>query len=176
VFLIDKDVSMVAVTPGIEGTFSGDTGEKQLFQIFQWWQIMEENKTINPNGEEYFTGTKNTDTDNRFFEGSWKIPAAFTPQPPATIIAGTIYQDLPFVPSTGGTFVGTTATAYTLEVILWMLQRQNDTSSSNPDKFEYITAQYDANSQMWEGKFKLPYVTTLLPNGGTQDVARAYLL
>jgi hypothetical protein len=166
---------MVGIVPGENGTFSGDTGEKQLFQIFQWWQIMEENKTINPNGEEFFTGTKNTDTDNRFFEGNWKIPASFIPQP-VGIIAGSIYQGLTFTPGTGGTFTGTTPTAYTLEVILWMLQRQNDTSVSNPDKFEYLTARYDANAQMWEGTYKLPYVTTLLPNGGTQDIARAYLL
>jgi len=166
---------MVSVTPGVGGTFSGDTGEKQLFQIFQWWQIQEQNENFNPNGEEYFTGVKSTDTDNRFFEGTWKIPASFSWQP-VTISARVIYQDLIFTPGTGGTFVGTTPTAYTLEVILWMLQRQNDTNVSNPDKFEYITAQYDANAQMWEGKFKLPYVTTLLSNGGTQDIARAYLL
>ncbi|HZH39142.1 MAG TPA: hypothetical protein VEX17_03670, partial [Bacillales bacterium] len=157
------------------GTFSGDTGEKQLFQIFQWWQLQEENKSINPNGEEYFTGTKNTDTDNRFFEGTWKIPASFTHQP-VGMVAGNLYQGLIFAPGTEGTFVGTTPTAYTLEVILWMMQRQNDTSNSNPDKFQYLTARYDANVQMWEGNFKLPYTTTLLPNGGTQDVARAYLL
>jgi hypothetical protein len=164
---------MVTVVAGVGSTFSGDTGESQLFQILQWWQIVEMNKQLNPNGEEYFTGIKNTDTDNRFFEGTWKIPASFTHQP-VGMTAGTIYQDLEFNPGTGGTFISATPTAYTLEVILWMLKRQNNTIS-NPDKFEYITAQYDANLQMWQGNFKLPYVTSLLPNGGTQDVARSYL-
>lgn len=166
---------MAGITPGEGGTFQAGTAEGQAFQALQWWQLQEENKSINPNGEEYFTGSKNTDTDNRFFEGGWKIPAIFTPQP-LSISAGTIYQDLIFSPGTGGTFIGTTPTAYTLEVLLWLIRRQNDTSNYNPDKFQYITGSYDANAQMWEGTFKIPYQTTLLPNGGTQDIARAYLL
>jgi hypothetical protein len=166
---------MAKIEPGEGATFRADTAEGKLFQALQWWQLQEENKTINPNGEEYFTGSKNTDTDNRFFEGTWKIPAIFIPQP-LSINAGVIYQNLDFSPGTGGTFVGVTPTAYTLEVLLWLIQRQNDTSNYNPDKFDYITGRYDANSQMWEGSFKLPYQTTLLPNGGTQDLARPYLL
>ena len=166
---------MAPVTPSEGGTFSGDTAEKIVFQALVWWGLQEENKALNPNGEEYFTGSKNTDTDNKFFEGTWKIPAVFTPKP-LTITAGVIYQNLIFVPGTGGTFTGPTAESYTLEVLLWLIRRQNDTSNYNPDKFEYITGQYDANSNMWEGNFKLPYQTILLSNGGTQDIARAYLL
>jgi hypothetical protein len=166
---------MAGITPSENGTFSGDTGEKIVFQALRWWQIQEENKSINPLGDEYFTGTLSTDTDNKFFEGTWKIPAMFSPKP-LTMSAGVIYQGLSFTPGTGGTFTGETASAYTLEVILWLVQRQNDTSNYNPDKFDYISAQYDANQQMWQGNFKLPFLTTLLPNGGTQDIARSYLL
>jgi hypothetical protein len=166
---------MAAVKPGEGGTFWGDTAEKTMFQAFRWWGIQEENTNINPNGEEYFRGVLNTDTDNKFYEGSWKIPAYFSPKP-LTMTAGVIYQGLNFTPGTGGTFTGETPTAYTLEVIMWIIQRQNDTSNYNPDKYNYLTAQYDAALQMWQGTFKLPYLTTLLPNGGTQDIARAYLL
>ena len=166
---------MAAITPSENGTFSGDTAEKVIFQALVWWGLQEENKALNPLGEEYFTGSKNTDTDNKFFEGSWKLPGVFTPKP-LIITAGIIYQGLTFAPGTGGTFTGATPEAYTLEVLLWLIQRQNDTSNYNPDKFDYIKGQYDANSGMWEGTFKLPYQTILLPNGGTQDIARAYLL
>lgn len=166
---------MAPVTPGEGGTFTGDTAEKMLFQALTWWQFQEENKSVNPNGEEYFTGSKNTDTDNKFFEGTWKIPANFTPRP-LGMTTGTIYQGLTFAPGTGGTFAGTTPEAFTLEVILWLIQRQNNTSDFNPDKLEYITATYNANQSIWEGNFKLPYQTILLPNGSVQDTARAYLL
>ena len=166
---------MAPIISGENGTFTGDTAEKQLFQVMTWWQYQEENKAVNPNGEEYFTGNKNTDTDNKFFEGTWKIPAIFSPKP-VMITAGTIYQNLIFTPGTGGTFTGSTPEAYTLEVLLWLIQRQNDTSNYNPDKYEYITASFNANQTFWEGKYKLPYQSTLLPNGGIQDIARAYLL
>jgi len=165
---------MALITPGEGGTFSGDTGEKKAFQALTWWALMEENESINPNEEEYFTGVKNTDT--KFFEGTWKIPANFTLQPALSIIAGVIYSGLSFSPGTGGTFQGQTPEMQTLEILLWLIQRQNDTSSSNPDKLEYITGTYNPNSTMWEGTFKLPYQTILLPNGGTQDIARSYLL
>jgi len=166
---------MASITPGEGGTFSGDTGEKLAFQALRWWQIQEENKSVNPLGEEYFTGSLNTDTDNKFFEGNWKIPAMFSPKPLVAMSVGAIYQGLTFSPGSGGTFVGETASSYTLEILLWLVHKQND-NSSNPDKFNYITAQYDANEQMWQGTFKLPYTTTLLSNGGTQDIARSYLL
>jgi hypothetical protein len=166
---------MAQIIASEDCTFSGTTAEMVVFQELAWWGLQEENKTLNPNGEEYFTGVKSTDTDNKFFEGTWKIPALFTPTP-ITITAGTIYQGVNFKPGTGGTFTGATAEAYTLTTLLWLIQRQNDTSNYNPDKFEYITGLYNANSGMWEGTFKLPYQTILLPNGGTQDIARAYLL
>ena len=166
---------MASVNAGEGETFTGDTAEKKIFQAIKWWQLQEENKNINPNGEEYFTGSQNTDTDNKFFEGEWKIPAHFVPSP-VTITAGVIYQGLTFSPGTGGTFSGETPEKYTLEVILWLIQRQNNTSEYNPDKLDYVTAIYDANSQMWQGTFKLPYQTTLVQNGATQDIARSYLL
>ncbi|MEG4915753.1 hypothetical protein [Microcoleus sp. B7-D4] len=165
---------MALITPGEGGTVQAPTAEGQAFQLLQWWQLQEENQSINPLGEEYFTGTKSTDTNNKFFEGTWKIPGNFLPNP-LTIVAGTIYQGLLFVCGTGGTFTGESPTAYTLEVLLWLVQREND-SNFNPDKFNYIAAKYDANLRMWEGTFKIPYQTTLLPNGGTQDIARTYLL
>ena len=166
---------MAAIVPGEGGTFSGNTAEMIIFQAMVFWSLQEENEVINPNSEEYFTGSKNTDTNNKFFEGTWKIPAIFIPRP-LTIIAATIYQGLSFSPGTGGTFAGETAEAYTLEVLLWLINRQKDTSNYNPDKFDYISGRYDANAGMWEGTFKLPYQTILLPNGGTQDIARSYLL
>ncbi|MEG3900166.1 MULTISPECIES: hypothetical protein [unclassified Microcoleus] len=166
---------MAQIVPSEGGTFTGDTGEKIAFQSLSWWQYQEDNKSVNPNDEQYFTGTKNTDTDNKFFEGTWKIPAIFTPKP-LGMVAGSIYQGLTFVPGTGGTFSGATPEAYTLEVLLWLVQRQNNTSEYNPDKLEYITATYNANQLIWEGTFKLPYQTILLPNGSVQDTARAYLL
>jgi hypothetical protein len=167
---------MAPITPGQDSTFPGaDSIEKHLFQNFRWWQLQEENKSINPLGEEYFTGTLKTDTNDKFFEGTWKIPAVFDPLL-MTMTAGIIYQGLNFSPGTGGTFKNPSASGYTLEAILWAIQRQNDTSNFNPDNFEYITGRYDANIQMWEGTFKLPYQTTLLSNGGTQDIARSYLL
>lgn len=166
---------MATITPAEGGTFTGETGEKLAFQGLTWFQFQEGNKSINPNGEEYFSGTKSTDTDNQFFEGTWKIPAAFDPKLGAMTV-GRIYLDLVFTPGTGGTFTGATAEAFLLEVLLWLIQRQNNTSQFNPDKLEYITATYNANQTMWEGSFKLPYQTILLPNGSVQDTARAYLL
>lgn len=163
---------MVQITSGEGGTFSGDTAEKKAMQAITWWCLQEENESINPNEEEYFSGTKNQET--KFFEGAWKIPATLNPT--LTIIAGVIYPGVSFIPGTGGTFKGETAEAQTLEILLWLIQKQNDTTNSNPDKFEYVTGIYNANSNMWEGTFKLPYQTILLPNGGTQDIARAYLL
>lgn len=165
---------MALITPGAGGTIQAPTAEGQAFQLLQWWQIQEENPLINPNNEEYFTGSKNTDTNNKFFEGTWKIPASFLPAP-LTLTASTIYLELVFSCGTAGTFVGQTPTAYTLEVLLWLVDREND-SNYNPDKSNYITAKYDANLRMWEGTFKLPYQTILLSNGGTQDTARTYLL
>jgi len=165
---------MAAITPGEGATIQAPTAEGQAFQLLQWWQLQEENQALNPNGEEYFTGTKNTDTNNKFFEGTWKIPANFSPAP-LTLQATEIYQGLTFTKGTGGTFAGGTPSAYTLEVLLWLVQREND-SAYNPDRFNYISAKYDANLRMWEGTFKIPYQTSLLPNGGTQDVARPYLL
>ena len=146
---------MAPITPSEGGTFTGDTAEKIAFQALTWWQFQEENKTVNPLGEEYFTGSKSTDTDNKFFEGTWKIPAVFVPKP-LGITANTIYQGLTFTPGTGGTFSGSTAESYTLQVLLWLIQRQNDTSNYNPDKYEYITAKYDANRNLWEGTFEHP--------------------
>ena len=166
---------MAQVTPGENGTFQAGTAEGQLFQALQWWQLQEENQALNPLSEEYYTGSKNTDTNNKFFEGTWKIPANFTPSPIITLTANPIYQGLAFSRGTGGTFQGESPTAYTLELLLWLVQREND-SNFNPDKYNYITAKYDANLRIWEGTFKLPYQTTLLSNGGTQDIARAYLL
>ncbi|MEG3900006.1 MULTISPECIES: hypothetical protein [unclassified Microcoleus] len=165
---------MAVITPGDGGTIQATTAEGQAFQLLQWWQLQEENQAINPNGEEYFTGSKNTDTNNKFFEGTWKIPANFSPAP-LVLSASEIYQGLTFIRGTGGTFGSISPTAYTLEVLLWLVQREND-STFNPDRFNYITARYDANLRIFEGTFKLPYQTSLLPNGGTQDTARTYLL
>lgn len=167
---------MAVITPGVGATILAPTAEGQAFQLLQWWQIQEENLTINPLQQEYFTGTKNTDTNNKFFEGTWKIPATFTASAPLTLIPGTLYQGLTFTPgTTPGTFTGATPTAYTLQLLLWIVNRELN-SQFNPDKLNNITAKYDAVAGVYEGTFKLPYITSLLPNGGTQDVARAYLL
>lgn len=167
---------MAIITPGVDATILAPTAEGQAFQLLQWWQMQEENLTINPLQQEYFTGNKNTDTGNKFFEGKWKIPVTFASQALFTLVPGSLYSGLTFTPgTTPGTFAGTTPTAYTLQVLLWLINREND-STFNPDKFSNITAIYDANTGVYEGTFKLPYITSLLPNGGTQDVARAYLL
>lgn len=168
---------MAVITPGVEATISATTLEGQIFQLMQWWQLQEENSSINPNGQEYFTGSKNTDTGNKFFEGTWKIPCSFTPAPIPTLVAGTIYPTgLDFTPGTPpGAITAATPTAYTLQLMLWTIARELDTTY-NPDRINNISAKYDAYNQMMEGTFKLPYVTTLLANGGTQDVARPYLL
>lgn len=165
---------MAVITPGIGATILAPTAEGQAFQLLQWWQIQEENLAINPLQQEYFTGTKNTDTN--FFEGKWKIPATFTASAPLILIPGTLYQGLIFTPgTTPGTFTGATPTIYTLQVLLWLVNREANLQF-NPDRFNNTTATYDAVTGIYEGGFKLPYVTSLLPNGGTQDVARAYLL
>lgn len=167
---------MAIITPGVGATIAATTAEGQAFQLLQWWQMQEENLAINPLGQEYFTGTKNTDTGNKFFEGAWKIPATFTALAPLTLIPGTLYQGLTFTPgTTPGTFTGATPTAYTLQLLLWLVSRELN-SQFNPDKFNNTTAKYDAVAGIYEGTFKLPYITSLLPNGGTQDVARVYLL
>ncbi len=167
---------MAIITAGIGATVVAPTAEGQAFQLLQWWQMQEENLTINPLGQEWFTGAKSTDTNNKFFEGTWKIPATFTAAAPLTLIPGIIYQNLVFTPgTTSGTFNGVTAPAYTLQLLLWLVNRESN-SQFNPDKFDNTTAIYDARLGVYEGKFKLPYITSLLPNGGTQDVARAYLL
>ena len=167
---------MAIITAGVGATILATTAEGQAFQLLQWWQMQEENLTINPLQQEYFTGTKNTDTNNKFFEGSWKIPATFTAVAPLILVPGILYQGMVFTPgTTPGTFTGATPTAYALQVMLWLINRQSN-SQFNPDKFQNITGNYDANAGLYEGTFKLPYTTSLLPNGGTQDVARAYLL
>lgn len=167
---------MALITSGIGATILANTAEGQAFQLLQWWQMQEENLTINPLGQEYFTGTKNTDTNNKLFEGTWKIPATFTAAAPLILVPGPLYQGLEFTPgSTPGTFTGATPTLYTLQVLLWLVNRELN-SQFNPDKFDNTTAKYDANIGLYEGTFKLPYITSLLANGGTQDVARAYLL
>lgn len=167
---------MAIITPGVAATILATTAEGQAFQLLQWWQLQEESLLINPTQLEYFTGDKSTDTGNKFFEGTWKIPATFTATAPLVIVASPLYQGLTFTPGTTlGTFTGTTPTTYTLQVLLWLINREND-SLFNPDRFSNITAKYDANLGMYEGSFKLPYTTTLLANGGTQDVARPYLL
>lgn len=167
---------MATITPGVAATITATTAEGQAFQLLQWWQLQEENPLINPTQLEYFTGDKSTDTGNKFFEGTWKIPATFTATVPLTIVGNPLYQGLTFTPgTTPGTFTATTPTAYTLQVLFWLVNREND-SSFNPDRISNITAKYDANLGMCEGTFKLPYTTTLLANGGTQDVARPYLL
>lgn len=167
---------MAIITPGVGATISASTAEGQAFQLMQWWQMQEENLTINPLQQEYFTGIKNTDTGNVFFEGTWKIPVTFVPAALFTLVPGTLYSGLTFTPgTTPGTFTGATPTAYTLQVLLWLVNRESN-STYNPDGFFNTTAKYDANAGIYEGTFKLPYTTSLLPNGGTQDVARAYLL
>jgi hypothetical protein len=167
---------MAIITPGVAATITAASAEGQAFQLLQWWQLQEENLLINPTQSEYFTGSKSTDTGNKFFEGTWKIPASFAAEDPITISAKQLYQGLTFTPgSTPGTFTATSPTAYTLQVLLWLINRESD-SSFNPDRISNITAKYDANSGMYEGTFKLPYITTLLENGGTQDSARPYLL
>lgn len=167
---------MAIITPGVGATITATTAEGQAFQLFQWWQIQEENTALNPLGQEWFAGSKNTDTNSKFFEGTWKIPAILTPANTLLLTPGTIYPGLVFTPgTTPGTFTGATPTAYTLQVLLWLVNRENN-KVFNPDDFRYITAKYDANAGIYEGNFKLPYVTSLLPNGGTQDIARAYLL
>lgn len=166
---------MVLITPGTGATIAANTAEGQAFQLMNWWQIQEDNPLLNPGGLEYFTGSKGTDTGNKFFEGVWKIPATFTAAAPFTVVPGNPYQGLVFTPGTGGSFTSATATAYTLQVLLWLINRENQ-PLFNPDNFEYIAGKFDANTGMYEGTFKLPYVTTLLPNGGTQDIARPYLL
>lgn len=170
---------MAIITPGIAATILAPTAEGQLFQLMQWWQMQEENQSINPNGQEYFTGIKGTDTGNKFFEGTWKIPASLMGDSVNTLFTvspSIVYPGLTFTPGTTvGTFTATTPAAYTLQVILWLITLENN-SQSNPDNFEYITAKFDANAGMYEGSFKIPFITTLLANGGTQDVARPYLL
>lgn len=161
------------IVPGEGATIRATTAEGQAFQMLSFLQNQEENQTINPLEEEYFTGTKNTDTNNRFFEGSWKIPAIFTPT--GMITAVEVYQGIIFSPGTGGTFTALTPMAYALEVLFSLIYRQND-NNYNPDKYSYVTGKYDFNLRLCEGNFKLPYQTILLPNGGTQDTARPYLL
>jgi hypothetical protein len=167
---------MAAITAGIDATISASTAEGQAFQLLQWWQMQEENPSINPNGQEYFIGAKSTDTGNKFFEGTWKIPCTFSSAPIPTLTAGTIYSGLTFTAgTTPGTISAATPTAYTLQLMLWLIARELDTAY-NPDRINNITATYNAYEQMIQGTFKLPYTTTLLANGGTQDVARPYLL
>jgi hypothetical protein len=167
---------MAIITPGVGATILAPTAEGQAFQLLQWWQMQEENLSINPLQQEYFTGIKNTDTGNKFFEGSWKIPTTFAATALFTLVPAALYLGLTFTPgTTPGTFTGATPTAYTLQVLLWLVNRESN-SVFNPDGFFNVTAKYDANAGIYQGTFKLPYTTSLLPNGGTQDVARAYLL
>lgn len=167
---------MATITPGTGATIAATTAEGQAFQIFQWWQMQEENLQINPLEQEYFVGNKNTDTGNKFFEGTWKIPVTFVPGSSLILTAVDLYSLAPFTPGTPlGTFVGSTAAAYTLHLIFWLISRQKN-SAYNPDQFDYISAKYDAKTGFCEGTFNLPYTTSLLANGATQDMARPYLL
>ena len=164
---------MTAITAGQGATISASTAEGQVFQLIQWWQLQEINGAINPLEQEFFTGSKNTDTN--FFEGTWKLPIAFVADSPAQLSATQIYQNLIFNPGTGGTIGGETAEKYTLELMLLIMNKQKD-GDINRDKNIYITGDVNLNEGMVEGNFKIPFTTTLLANGGTQDVAREYLI
>lgn len=163
---------MVALKPGVGGTITGATAERALFQVLQWWQIQEQNDAINPLDQEFFSGTKNTDTN--IFEGKWKLPVSFTNA--GLLSAGSLYQGLSFSVGTEGDIAATTAEEYTLKLMLWIINKQKDTANSNPEKIINVTGSVNLNEGVIEGEFKLPFLPTLLPSGGTQDLAREYLL
>lgn len=166
---------MTAFNPGTGGTIVAVTAEGAAFQLFHWWQNQEKNKTINPNEQEFFTGAKNTDTG--YFEGKWKLMLTFVPNTPIVIAASSIYQNLIFNSGTGGDITVTTMPEqYTLELMLIIISKQLNTQVNNPDGAKYFTCAIDLNEGTAQGDFKIPFLTTLLPNGGTQDVAREFLL
>lgn len=163
---------MAALTPGQNGTISATTAEGAAFQLFQWWQIQEASNEINPLDQQFFSGTKDTDTN--IFEGKWKLQVSVSS---AGVLSATpIYQGLNFSTGTGGAISGTTAEAYTLELMLWMINKQKDTNSSNPEKIINITGTINLNEGIIEGDYKIPFTSALSSNGGVQDIAREYLL
>ncbi|MEG4807928.1 hypothetical protein QUA82_09885 [Microcoleus sp. F8-D3] len=162
---------MAPITPGEGGTIKANTAEGAVFQTMQWWQLQESNETVNPLDQQFFTGTKDTDTN--LFEGKWKLPVTITSE--GLLTATPVYQGLNFAAGTGGTISASSAEEYTLKLMLWLINRQKDTNTSNPDKIINITGSVNLNDGTIEGEFKIPFSPTLLPNGGIQDLAREYL-
>ena len=167
---------MVAITAGTGATITSPTAEGQAFLMLQWWQNMEEDPAKNPTSIQRFTGSKGTDND-RFFSGSWQILAKQEIGSTGGLIitADSYLSNLTFSPgSPPGTFKSTNPAAYLLEVLSFLMARQNDLTK-NPEKNNYITGTYNAVSGSYQGQFSLPFATTMQANG-TLDTPREYLL
>jgi hypothetical protein len=163
---------MAALTPGTGATITATTAEGAVFQLLQWWQLQEANSSINPLEQEFFTGNKNTDTN--IFEGKWKLQVSISPE--GEIITIPLYQNLNFLVGTGGAIVATSGEEYTLKLMIWLINRQKNTSDFNPEKVINITGTLNLNDGIIEGDCKIPFASSLLANGGIQDIAREYLL
>ena len=167
---------MVAITAGTGATIASPTAEGQAFLMLQWWQNMEEDASKNPTSIQRFTGSKGTDND-RFFSGSWQILAKqeIGSTGSLTITADSYLSNLTFSPgSPAGTFKSTNPAAYLLEILSFLMARQND-STKNPEKNNYIIGTYNAVSGIYQGQFSLPFATTMQANG-TLDTPQEYLL
>ncbi|MEG4501291.1 hypothetical protein QUB05_21035 [Microcoleus sp. F10-C6] len=162
---------MAKITIGTGGTFKGDSVEAQLWEGLHHYQNGERGITE----QEKFSFTKD---DTFILSGSWSLPASLSFNSSTGIFTDAASNYLPggltFTPPTGGTIKGQTLAQYFLDCVKYAIVWQNS-KEKNPQGFNRVTLNFNANELTYSGTIALPYTTVLNGLGGVIETATEWL-
>ncbi|MEG4323603.1 MULTISPECIES: hypothetical protein [unclassified Microcoleus] len=163
---------MATITAGTGATINATTIEGQIWQLIHFIQNGERGNSES----ERFTGKK---TDTFVMEGEFTIPGGliYTPATGLFALAAAPYlSSLTFAPGSPlGTIKGATLAQYFIDAVSYAVAWQNNNSKNN-NSLTNITLDFDYNTQLYSGTFKLPYNTALSANGSVVETAAEWLL
>lgn len=160
---------MALVNVGTAGTIKSPTVEGQFVQLIEYFQGLE---ALNGNTTNYVNGDYNSDT--LIFAGTFTMPVKFTGVGLNFVGNTEGFLSGAFAPGAGGTFTGTTALDYFLQVVAYISNLQND-KAKNPKNNRNVTATININTGAVSGNFNVPFTRTVTDTGITITPAE-YLL
>lgn len=168
--------TMAAITPGVGGTLKSATAEGAAIEALMYLQENEANgATTNPQNRNFVQGQWNIDT--KVFSGSYNFPAEQTPNADGdlVIVATDYLTGVVFDPGAGGTFKKTHAVGATLEILMYM-QNKERVAASNPENRNGVQGQFNSDNGTYSGSFSFPFTVSFDANGRSVFAAKEYLL
>jgi hypothetical protein len=165
---------MSTIIAGSNGTLKTTTAEGQLFEIFTFLQLAENDTAKNTSGRDFVQGLINVNT--LIFSGNFSIPVVQTVNEAGSInvVASEYLINTLFAAGDGGTFKSNNPAQYLLEVVSFLQNKERD-ATKNLQSRDYVTGSLEIDTLLFTGSVTLPLSMALNDSGNPIFTAVEYL-